>query len=623
MKHFFFLFAAILLAAVVSEPACAADWKDSYQSAADRAVGALEEVLDKENDVVYVYCDYSDTQNHFTQKAKIYGTNGGLFEDLDENWQDNPYSGSSCMRCAQKVLMDDWGGWLFLNGYIPEGSTSPELNKGDMDGQGMDLRGADALTFYARGEQGGEVVEFYTCGFGYDGAVKALRYPDSSSKVSLGRVKLEKEWQEYRIDLSEVDTSYVVCGFGYVVSGSEAVAKDTVFYLDEVCYTGDFSKSTTRDCLIRSYVTDQMEITNAAFTYDNALAAMAFLSSGKQEKAEQILNSFVYAVENDRYKAGRIRNAYASGDIASFPGWGLPARLPGWYEFSEDGTGTWYEDRYQTGSNVGNTSYAALALLQYDAMYGNEKYVRTAAALKDWVISECGGNGIGFTGGYDGWPENGTDTTYVFTYKSIEHNIDAWAAFARLYKVTGEQKYKEAAVSAYEFILSMYEEDPGVFLTGTGDDGVTPSRENIVLDAQVWACLAMEALFDPYLPALDIVEQMKTEEGAYPFCLENENGGWWSEGTAYTALMYHQLAAREDLPEDLRKKAEAAAEEAMNALLSVQLESGMLPAASNDHLSTGFELFDGSPWEYGTSPHIAPTAWLVMAANNFNPYAFS
>ena len=36
----------------------------------------------------------------------------------------------------------------------------------------------------------------------------------------------------------------------------------------------------------------------------------------------------------------------------------------------------------------------------------------------------------------------------------------------------------------------------------------------------------------------------------------------------------------------------------------------------------GFGLFDGSPWEYGAAPHIAPTAWFVMAVNGFNPYAF-
>jgi hypothetical protein len=33
----------------------------------------------------------------------------------------------------------------------------------------------------------------------------------------------------------------------------------------------------------------------------------------------------------------------------------------------------------------------------------------------------------------------------------------------------------------------MYDETVGVFFTGTTGDGITPSRDNIVLDAQVWA----------------------------------------------------------------------------------------------------------------------------------------
>ena len=62
--------------------------------------------------------------------------------------------------------------------------------------------------------------------------------------------------------------------------------------------------------------------------------------------------------------------------------------------------------------------------------------------------------------------------------------------------------------------------------------------------------------------------------------------------------------------------------QAMDALASIQLENGLFPAATVDNLSTGMDLFDGSPWEYSTDAHIAPTAWFVMAANGFNPYLY-
>ena len=103
---------------------------------------------------------------------------------------------------------------------------------------------------------------------------------------------------------------------------------------------------------------------------------------------------------------------------------------------------------------------------------------------------------------------------------------------------------------------------------------------------------------------------MKTKEGGYPFCVENKNGGWWAEGTAYTALLFRVLGE------------DAKYEKAMQALTGIQLDSGLFPAATTDHLSTGIDLFEGSPWEYSTDPHIAPAAWFIMAANGFNPYSF-
>ena len=603
------MFIAILTVLCLLLPLAAgadADY-EAFRTSADRSLAALEEALDEQRASVYVYRESGDSQNHFTQKAKIWGFDETAFEDLDENWQDNPAVGRSCIRCAQTVHFNDWGGWMFLNGWLPEGETVPRLNDGSAEGQGLDLTGTYSLTFMARGEEGGERVEFFTCGFGRDQwGNPVVQYPDTAKKKSLGYVVLTRQWREYTIDLRGQDMRSVACGFGYVLSGAESGFGERVFYLDEIRFRGDY---TGRPCfpLLRSYDTGNIYIHNAAFSYDNALAAMAFLSAGRREEAEEILNAFVYAVESDRYQPGRVRNAYASADIISFPGWDEAARLPGWYDAEK---GQWLEDRYQTGSNVGNTSYVALALLQYDAMYGSEKYLGPARQLMDWVIGTCTDGGDGFTAGYDGWPEAGPDTTYLFTYKSIEHNIDAYAACRQLYARTGEQRYADAADSAFRLICSLYDKEGGYFCTGTGDDGETASKGNIVLDAQVWNCMALGAAFTDYEDSLETVESMQTPEGGYPFCASNRNGGWWAEGTAYTALMYR-----------LRGEKEAAVI-ALKALVSIQLDTGLFPAATVPNLDTGFELFDGSPWEYGDAPHIAPTAWYVMAVNGFNPYVF-
>ena len=60
----------------------------------------------------------------------------------------------------------------------------------------------------------------------------------------------------------------------------------------------------------------------------------------------------------------------------------------------------------------------------------------------------------------------------------------------------------------------------------------------------------------------------------------------------------------------------------MNALMNVQLKNGLFPAATVDEMPTGFLLFTGESWNYEADAHVAPTAWFIMAANGFNPYAF-
>ena len=354
--------------------------------------------------------------------------------------------------------------------------------------------------------------------------------------------------------------------------------------------------------LMLSYDTSAIQLSNTAYVYDNALAAMAFIAEDMKDEAKDILDSFVFAVENDRYKPGRIRNAYAAGDIRYESGGKVTAKLPGWSD------GGWHEDASQVGSNVGNTSFAVLAMLQYDKTYGTSDYLDTALALIDWVIENCSTDSEGFSGGFEGWPEEDKETR--LDYKSTEHNIDAYAAFTQLYKLTGDERYNKAAESALSFVKAMYDSNRGLIRTGA--DGSGKINEGVVvLDAQVWSALALGGEFTPYESALKIVADMKTSEGGYPFCEENKNGGWWAEGTAFTALMY-------------RLRGEGSVyDSAMKALGGIQLDSGLFPAATVDNLSTGIQLSDGSDWLYRDDPHIAPTAWFVMAADGFNPYSFS
>lgn len=592
-----------------------ADPYAQYETSKDAALAYLSARQSDAAEALYVYSDFSSALNHFTQKAKIDDGNSDYIYDMNENWQEDPFMGDSAIEVRAKTVGTSWGGWLFLNGYLPEGSTEAQLDFGDVPDAGLDLSGATELTFWAKGAEGGETVEFFTAGLGYDGETNAKMadYPDSNPKVSLGFTTLTDEWEPYSIDLSGADLTHIGSGFGFVLSGVYSGERESTFYLDEIRFEGPIAMLQDAPRFIKSYETDtrndpdELYIQTTAFSYDNALAALAFISDGQQEQAKALLDAFVYAVANDRYQADRVRNAYLYGDIRPFPGWASGTRLPGWYDVEAK---TYYEDQYQVGTNVGNSSFVALALLQYYKQYGGEEYLQLAETAMDWVLDNCTDETPGFTAGYDGWPE-AEDGMQVWTYKSSEHNIDAYAVFKQLYALTGDERYAAGAESALEFIISMYDAEGGYFYTGTLADGVTPNKDNLVLDAQVWTLLSLGMQdFTPYLAALDTAVGMQTAEGGYPFHAANTNGGWWPEGTAFTALALR--AAGRD----------AEARAALDALAGIQRLSGSFPAATVAQLSTGFDLFTGDPWIYRDIPHIAPAAWYVMAVNGFNPYAF-
>jgi hypothetical protein len=596
----------------LQEPAAtAAPSYADYEASKDKAVSYLINRLNDGANEVYVYRDFGASVNCFTQKAKIHDGHEDYVADMNENFQEDPYSGDSAIECRVKTAGGSWGGWMFLNGYLEKGATVPGLSFGERDGVGLDLMGSTKLTFWAKGASGGETAEFFTAGLGYDGehGYKIAEYPDSTAKRSTGFITLTNDWARYEIDLSDADMSYISCGFGFVCSGTGSGNGETVFYLDDIRFEGDIASQKGAPRLIKSYETDtrrnadEKYIANAAFSYDNALAAMAFISEDMREEAEALLDAFCYSIDNDRFRP-IVRNAYAYGDIRPFPGWESGARLPGWYDTESS---AYFEDRYQVGTNTGNSSYVALALLQYYCRYGNEKYLDHAKSIMDWVELNCSRN-RGFIAGFDGNSEGGGSAPSLLSYKSIEHNIDAYAAFKILYTVTGEDRYKNAYENALSFIDYTYNEDKGYFYIGTIGDGVTLNKDIVVLDAQVWSALALRDGFKPYEKALDRAISMHTAEGGFPFYEENEGGGYWPEGTAFTALALRLFGH------------DAEAMGALCAMQAAQLESGGFPAATVPALNTGIYLFNGEPWTYGQIPHIAPAAWYVMAVNGFDPY---
>lgn len=133
---------------------------------------------------------------------------------LDESCTTNPHTGKTCLR-FEYATGDGWGGIVWQH---------PANDWGDRPG-GWDLGGARSLTFWARGDKGGETVTFELGLLGRD-----KKFPDSA-RGKLGPVKLTTDWKQYRIDLKDKDLKRIKTGFAFTVAGSGA---PIVFYLDDV-----------------------------------------------------------------------------------------------------------------------------------------------------------------------------------------------------------------------------------------------------------------------------------------------------------------------------------------------------------------------------------------------------
>lgn len=597
----------------------------------------LQAASDRYQSVIYVYNGPDDAGNHFPARGELDNTGGAVqVPPMDEVSLGAPCRRDFCLTATFDPRRNTWGGWYFMNGTLGSSDNQPKPNWGDIPNAGFDLSGATELRFKARGDKGGERIEFFAFGVGHDNTNR-FPYRDSSAKVSLGAVTLGTTWQEYSLPVAGRDLSYVLGAFGWVADAALQPDRSslTKFYLDDIRYI----KSRPNDSrFLVSYETKKSALTsdtvlrNTAFVYDNAVALIAFTAAGDMARARAIADALLYAQSNDRYFTdGRVRNAYQGGDLFLPPGW-LPngkaftVRMPGWS--NPEGT-RWFEDEFQVSTATGNVAWAMLALLYFHESTGEQKYLSGAIRMGQWVIehaSDSRGAG-GFTGGYDGWElgaaSGGTPQcpANIFLngqckrlYKSTEHNIDLYSAFSRLYLADSNNRtqWAQAARQAKSFLLSMWDAAGGKFWTGTGEDGVTTFQDVIPADVQAWAIQALGTEAQPYRDvALAYVEANHKTSRGYGF---KQNGGnscgdkTWFEGSSQVALSY--------LLSGNRPKWQAL----VSGIGSAQSMSGAMPAAEDPCVNTGFILNDGSPWLYFPRLHVGATAWLALAEGETDPF---
>ncbi|HZH26741.1 MAG TPA: hypothetical protein VEY95_06110 [Azospirillaceae bacterium] len=349
-------------------------------------------------------------------------------------------------------------------------------------------------------------------------------------------------------------------------------------------------------------------LATAAFTYDNALAAIALTACGRSTQARRIGLALLAAATSDRSgERGRLRNAYRAGVQREMP---VPPN--GWWHAAGN---HWAEDPIQVGTATGNVAWAALALLTLAddrAAQPDEaaRFREGAAALAAWTVTHTAaprGDG-GFTGGMHGYD----DAPRTLGWKSTEHNTDLAALFEWLARTGVPGDWPAHARAARTFLAAQWDASGGRFLIGTGPDG-TPNRRVSGLDAQLWPLLLPGAPI-AWGKALAYAERAHgVEDGgvAVGFDFNDDRDGLWVEGTAQAALVYRRFGRGADAG---RLLAEVARQFG---------PGGYLWATREPRITTGLALAPdstGADFHYERRPHLGATAWAVLAATGWNPF---
>jgi hypothetical protein len=395
--------------------------------------------------------------------------------------------------------------------------------------------------------------------------------------------------------------------------------------------------------LIQSY-SDQMQLQSTSFVYDNAVVINALLERGDHanlQRARLLGDALLYAQQSDSSGDGRVRQAYFVDQPDTNGVFLRPALAPFFF----------------IGSATGDMSWAGMALAHLFARTGERQLLNGAVRAGQWIVKNTfSTNGAGgFTAGVDA-------NNNPLTYKSTEHNIDAFALFTMLAKLTGDSSWTAQALHARTFVQAMFNVESDFFWTGTLADGATINTNPIPEDVNTWSFLAFQdtalagsvdwaktnlAVTDTPQSFNNSVAGNKVRVSGIsftnfaqhppvvnddfspsdPFSTPPNPNSVWLEGTAHVAaaLRARNLPAELDLP-GFSGDRNTASFLLLN-ILGAQATQGAgqtcggkpllpgtgVPAASSE-LNTGFG------FSYKPFLHIGATGWFAVAAQARNPF---
>jgi hypothetical protein len=353
-----------------------------------------------------------------------------------------------------------------------------------------------------------------------------------------------------------------------------------------------------RSGLIMSFEGDN-NIANWAFIYDQSLAIQAYINFGDFERARKMLDFFAKKAQRQQ---GAFFNAYYADD-------GSPA-----------------EYIVHSGPNI----WLGIAASQYTKKTRDNRYLALAQDIATNIISLQNQD-------QDGGIRGGPDVNWY----STEHNLDAYAFFNMLYKITAKKLYLDAREKTLNWLIQhTYDKADIPIKRGKGDS-------TIATDTYAWAIAAvgpekLEELGMSPDRILEFAEQNCAVEVTYirpegqaikikgfdfaPQRHVARGGVVSSEWTAQMVLAFNLMSDFEykkgiaAKAHTYRMKADEYLAELGRMIISSPSPSGQgescLPYATQDSVDTGHGWMTPKGKSTGS---VAGTTYALFAYYNYNP----
>ncbi len=309
---------------------------------------------------------------------------------------------------------------------------------------------------------------------------------------------------------------------------------------------------------------ESAEHTNFVSLYDNSLAALAFIATGKSKNAEKIFDFY-----NSRINHELLANS-----------------------------GGFYQCRDKNGANgnrtwMGDNAWLLIALNNYHAKTKNNRYKTLAKALEQWLRSLQDTDG-GLWGGHN---EDGTRI-----HKITEGIITAFNAV-------------EGYDSFHKNILRYLKEERW----NTKDQLLVAWPNN----PNYYYAMDLHAL--GYLILEDFPKETLTKANRYlntqittatntkitGYCFDGDKDVIWLEGSAQMALAYKRANST--------SKAKVLLKDIEKTFITSSLNNNTsaIPYTSNQGTNFGTEILWNHTDELAA---VSSTAWYIFAKKNFNPF---